>query len=140
MLHEAMTRLTSHGRAEFRNFALTLGIAGAVIGALLLWRQHGTGSYLCIGSGVLILLGLLVPGVLRWPYLVWMGFSVLLGTVVTGVLLTAFYYLFVTPLALVRRLFVHDQLGLRFQPGAKPSYWRPRDPEIADHASFERQY
>ncbi len=50
-----------------------------------------------------------------------------IGFVVSFILLAAFYFLLLTPVALVFRLIGRDALGRRFDAVA-PSYWVPHKP------------
>jgi ABC-type nitrate/sulfonate/bicarbonate transport system permease component len=53
------------------------------------------------------------PLVFRPLSVIWFGFSHVLGTVMSKVLLAAVFYLIVTPIGIVRRLLGHDSLRLR---------------------------
>jgi Saxitoxin biosynthesis operon protein SxtJ len=48
-----------------------------------------------------------------------------IGVVVSLVVLAAVYYLALAPIGLTMRLFGHDPLSRKFEPGA-PTYWKPR--------------
>jgi len=52
----------------------------------------------------------------------WLKFSYLIGTVNSRVLLTLFFFLFLTPLALIRRLSRQNLLQLK--KGSDDSYWK----------------
>ena len=61
-----------------------------------------------------------------------------IGMVVSHVLLGSIYYLMVTPIGLLRRLFGGDPMTRRFDPAAK-TYWNPRRKRtIMKH--YVRQY
>ena len=62
---------------------------------------------------VVLVVTMTVPLVFRPLSVVWFGFSHVLGTVMSKVLLAAVFYLIVTPVGVVRRLLGHDSLRLR---------------------------
>ena len=47
------------------------------------------------------------------------------GFVISHVVLALVYFLVLTPIGLTMRLFGHDPLSRKFDPGAR-SYWKPR--------------
>ena len=67
-----------------------------------------------------------VPLLFRPASVVWFGFSHLLGTVMSKVLLTLVFYVVVTPIGLVRRLLGHDSLRLRAFKSGGASVMHPR--------------
>ena len=64
------------------------------------------------------------PTGFRWFYRFGMVTSAWLGERVGRVVLTIFFFVVITPLGRVLRLFGKDPLSLRRQPGAA-SYWQP---------------
>jgi hypothetical protein len=58
-------------------------------------------------------------------YRVWMKFSHVLGYINTRLLLAAVFFLVITPLALLMRLFGRDVLALRQEK--RESYWQVQD-------------
>jgi hypothetical protein len=62
---------------------------------------------------VVLVVTMTVPLVFRPVSVVWFGFSHVLGAVMSKVLLSAVFYLIVTPVAVARRLLGHDTLRLR---------------------------
>ncbi|WP_320173889.1 SxtJ family membrane protein [Maridesulfovibrio sp.] len=65
------------------------------------------------GAVVLLLITMTVPKIYKPIAFLWLGFSNLLGTVMSKIILTATFFLVVTPLALFRRLFRHDPMASR---------------------------
>ena len=110
----------------------------------------GAVSYLKFGSPslakvlwvlaiVVPIIGWLVPAFMR---LVFVGMSYLawpIGFVVSHVVLAIVYYLVITPLGLVMRLFGYDPMKKRFDPAAA-SYWVTRDPTATDTKRYFRQF
>jgi hypothetical protein len=121
-----------------RHFGLTIGSAFAVLGALALWRHRGAGWVFVIAAGLSILLGALVPKTLRYVYEAWMAVARILSWFTTRLLLTLVFFLGVTPLGLLQRLFGKRPIDLRFRSD-DATYWtqRPAEPKPAD---YEKQF
>ena len=88
-------------------FGLVTGAMLALMfGALIPWiwaiRPWPLWPWVC--GGVLIVLGIVWPTVLRGPYTLWMKLAALLGWVNSRLLLAATFFLMILPIALVMRL------------------------------------
>ncbi|MFQ5913810.1 MAG: SxtJ family membrane protein [Nitrospinota bacterium] len=68
-----------------------------------------------------------------------MIFARAVGWVNTRILLVIFFFLVITPTAVVARLFGKDLLSQRLDPDAE-SYWIPRKAEPFDPKSYLRQF
>ncbi|MBU0751003.1 MAG: sxtJ [Gammaproteobacteria bacterium] len=107
--------------AELRNFALIMaGLVALFFGALLPWlwnwRFPAWPWYVAIA---LVAGGLLAPLSLRIPYRLWMRLGHALGWVNTRLLLGIIFYLMITPMGLVMRLFGWDPMRRRLDAAAK---------------------
>ncbi len=69
--------------------------------------------------------------ILKPIYLVWMTFAVILGWIMTRVILTAIFYLIVTPISLIAKLFRHKFLDLTFRT-ENDTYWNYRKDVLSD--------
>lgn len=84
----------------------------------------------------------MIQGILRFGKLVykgWMAFARALGWLNTRILLVLFFYLIITPVAVLARLFGKDLLSQRLAPEAK-SYWIPKETGTFDPKSYLRQF
>jgi ABC-type nitrate/sulfonate/bicarbonate transport system permease component len=87
---------------------------GLALVLLLLIATLTTGRRgLVTAALVVLVVTMTAPLVFRPLSVVWFGFSNVLGTVMSKVLLAAVFYLIVTPIGVVRRLLGHDSLRLR---------------------------
>jgi carbamoyltransferase len=138
LLGEEYQRLDRSPRA-LRRFGLTLGSAFLLLSAFLFWRHHGGAGLLfaSLGALLLILVGI-APVLLKWVHGPWMILSLALGWVMTRVLLTVAFFLIVTPIGLLQRLFGKLPLEIAFRTGAT-SYWQPR-PARPLPADYEKQF
>jgi hypothetical protein len=95
--------------------------------------------WLWIAAVVVPILGWLVPAFMR---LVFLGMSYLawpIGFVVSHVVLAVVYYLVLTPIGLLTRLFGYDSMKRRFDREVA-SYWVERSSESADPRRYFRQF
>lgn len=126
-------------RRDLRKFGITMCIALAVLAALLFWRGKGIYVYAGLLSPVFLILGLAAPVVL-WPvHKVWMSLAYVLGWVMTRVILSLLFFLGITPVGVLGRLFGKKFLDVGMQDSRK-TYWIRRDQEDHDPARYEKQY
>lgn len=115
-------------RRELKQFALIWMAMFGIFGAISLWAKSSTSSatafWIIAAFG---LLGYFRPAVLKPVYIVWMALAMPIGWAVSHLLLLAVFYLVLTPIGLLLRLFGHDPLNRQFDRAAK-SYWIPHDP------------
>ena len=125
--------------SELRRFGLTVGGAFLVLALVSWWRGHELPPRVLAGLGVLLVVpGALAPRVLDPVQRVWMRGATALGYVNTRIILTLLYYLVITPIGLVRRLF-SDPLDRKLHD-AKPSNWIRREHAPVDPASYRQQF
>ena len=126
-------------KSELRKFGLTVGTAFALFGAISWWRGHELPPrVLWTLAALLIVPGLIAPSILGPVQRGWMKFAMVLGHVNTRIILTALYYLVMTPVGLIMRLF-RDPLD-RSLKDTRDSQWIRRDSEPVDAARYERQF
>jgi hypothetical protein len=79
---------------------------------LILAASRKREGYLFVAMGLHVL-NMTKPRIYRPIAVIWLGFSDLLGAVVSRVLLSVVFFFVVTPISLLRRLFGKDSLKLR---------------------------
>ncbi len=121
-----------------RRFGLTVGPVILALGCFFLWRHRGAGWPLISIGTVLIVAAGLAPSLLKWVHAPWMMGSFVLGWIVTRVLLTIVFFLVVTPIGLLQRLFGKRIIEVAFRPNTA-SYWQARTtrPMVED---YEKQF
>lgn len=126
-------------RAE-REFGL---IVGGVLLLLSLWWVY-RGKFPVISpitlpaGAALVLLGLVFPKALVWPSRAWLALAEVLSFVMTRVILAFVFFVIVTPIGVVKRLFGWDPLHRR--AGASDSYWRPYSDRQRDPRHYEKMF
>ena len=92
--------------ADGRKFAFTVGAAFLVLAALMFWRQHALLLRIFGGLGVgLTVLGIVAPASLGPLNRAWMGLAHLISKVTTPIFMGAIFFLAITPISLLMRLF-----------------------------------
>lgn len=126
-------------RKELRKFGLSVGMAFSLLGTLSWYRGHHIPPLVLWALGVpLILGGALLPDVLAPVQRAWFRFAAIVGHFNMRVILSVFYFLIVTPLSLVMRLF-RDPLDRKFEKD-RETYWAPRERGQADAGGYEKQF
>ena len=127
------------GDRELRQFALLWIVFFGLIGAYLAWGAESMTPTLVLWAIAAIgAVGLFLPSLMDPIYTLWMMLAFPIGWLISHVLLLSIFYLVLTPIGLVMRLFGYDPMKLQFDRAAK-SYWVPHDPE-ADPARYFKQY
>ena len=120
-----MSKQSSKENVEMRKFGIILGVIFFSIAGYQ-WKIHERFLAWLVGIGALLLiLAFFLPQALRRLYRPWMWGAEKIGNAMNRIILTVFYLLIFTPMALVRRLFHRDPLNLRWHKGKK-SYFEPK--------------
>jgi hypothetical protein len=79
------------------------------------------------------------PNLLALPNRLWLRFGLLLNRIISPVVLALLFYLVVTPMGALMRVFGKDSLRLR-RHGSDASYWIKRDPPGPKPDSMNHQF
>lgn len=97
---------------DLRSFGLLIGSIFFLIWLFnLLLNQINYWLLLIIGL-ILIITGIIAPKILHYPYIGWMFIAQKMGIVMNKVVLSIFFFLILTPVAVIRKLFNKDPLDL----------------------------
>ena len=124
---------------DLRKFGLTVGGVLAIIAAVLFYFAKPSVVYFAIIGGILILLGFAFPQILKHLNKIWMGMAIVLGFVMSRVILTILYYLVLTPIAFLARLFGKKFMELKYDKSSK-TYWEKRPITQKKQIDYERQF
>jgi hypothetical protein len=124
---------------NLRKFGLLVGGVAMVIGVVLLLRHKPNYPYFFWPGTVLVAFGAVWPRALKYPYIAWMTIAFALGFVMSHVILTLLFFLVVTPIGIIARLFGKDFLN-RKQDRQATTYWIPREAKARTPESYEQQY
>ena len=126
-------------KKDLRKFGLTVGIVLAAIGTLLFYFEKSSSIYFTIIGGLLILLGILLPQLLKPLNKIWMGLAIVLGFIMTRVILTTLFYLVITPIGFLAKIFGKKFMLLKYDKSAK-TYWEKRSIIQKKQIDYERQF
>jgi hypothetical protein len=125
--------------AELRKFGLTVGLAFAFLGVVSWLRGHVVAPRVLWALGAALTVpGLIAPSLLGPVQRTWMALAHALGYVNTRIILSALFYLVVTPIGLMLRLF-RDPLN-RARSDTTETDWVRRPPQTVRRESYERQF
>jgi hypothetical protein len=104
---------------QLRKFGFLVGGILLLFGALVLF--FGITLHVTIPAiGVaLVLLAFISPRLLLWPYYVWMGIPIVLGTFISPIFLALLFFGVLTPIGILKRIFS------RPQKRKADTYWLP---------------
>ena len=109
---------------------------------IALWPLLSGGSlrrWSLIVSGLVMVATVAAPALLTLPNRLWLRFGLLLNRVVSPVVLAIMFYVVVTPMGLLMRMFAKDTLRRR-RDAAAESYWIKRDPPGPRPDSMPHQF
>ena len=128
------------GKRELRKFGLTMGIVLGLLGGFTWWRDKDYFYCFSIISALFFFFAFVVPSVLKPVNKAWMTLAILMSWVMTRVILSLLFYLGITPMGFLARLFGKDFLGLKFNKHTAKSYWIPKERRKFERADYERQF
>ncbi len=123
---------------DLKNFGIVLGIFLVALAAMFFWRGRNYWPAVASSGVVIFCAAIIFPNVLFWPYKFLQKFGKAMGWLVTRVVLIIFFYLVVTPIGLVLKIFGKRLLETGFRKDKK-SYWNPREAQ-KESKNFEMQF
>lgn len=139
MGHESFERDTPLQGSSNRTLGFVFGVVFFIIGALPLAFGATARWWSVVVGGLFVALGLFAPRFLAPLNRLWTRFGLLLHRIVSPVVLGIMFYLVVTPIGILMRMFGKDPLRLRFDTDAK-SYWIERTPPGPSPQSLSDQF
>jgi len=124
---------------NLRKFGFTLGIILLVISLVMLLRHSRQSIVLLYVALVLFFLATLIPAILKPLYVFWMRLALVLAWVNTRLILVLIYYLLITPISIIIRVFGKDLLD-RVIKEDKDSYWLDKPNKVLSTEDYQRQF
>ena len=132
---------TNPTRRELNQFGfIWLGFL-ALFGVIAYFKFNSpqAARWLWVAAVLVPIIGWLVPAFMRLVFLFMSYLAWPIGFVVSHVVLALVYYLVLTPIGLLTRLFGYDSMKKKFDPEAS-SYWIERPAAEADSKRYFRQF
>jgi len=124
---------------DLRKFGYTVGTVLLIITIFLFFKGRDSYRYFGTISILLIVCAIIFPIILRTLNKLWMIISILLGWLMTRVILLILFYLVLTPISLLTKIFKKDFLDLKFDDSGN-SYWVKREKKILNTSDYEKQF
>lgn len=128
----------STDKNTLKKFGYTMAIAFGIIAALLFFRGKETYRFFCVIAAFFLAGAAFLPSPLKFFYIPWMKFAFLLGWINTRIILCIVFYLILTPIGLIMRLF-RDPLDRKIDKDAL-TYWVKKEKSGIDKTSYEHQF
>ena len=122
-----------------RDFGILIGLILLIIAGILFYKERESYELIILLGIAFIGLGLGMPIILKPFYLVWMNFAVVLGWLMTRLILGLLFYVIVSPIGLISRLFGKEFLELK-NSSLNSSYWNYKNSRRISHQNFEKQF
>ena len=138
MFREEMKKIP-RDRKDLRNFGLFMAGVLLLVGGWLWWKSATTWPWVLAAAALLGVIAIAAPMLLKPFYRVWMVFALIMGWVMTRVVLTLVYFLVLTPIALLGRVFGEQFLHLT-RSKESDTYWVRREGPAREKSDYERQF
>jgi hypothetical protein len=114
-----------HKKSSNRSFGILFFLVFLGFGLWPLTKEMSPNIYLIIISVIFLILGLLNSKLLSPFNNLWIKFGEILGKIIAPIVMAVVYFLILTPISLLVRLFGKDLIGMKFSNNIK-SYWIKR--------------
>ena len=122
-----------------RHFGLLLSILFLILAIyLIVLKSLLVGQLFAILSGIVLLVSIFRPRALNRITKTWLRFGDILGHVISPITLGIIFFLLITPVGLITKIFGRDELLLK-KKNVK-SYWLARQKSDEKFNSFEKQF
>ena len=114
-----------HKRSSNRSFGVLFFVVFLSVG---FWPMLNSGTpnyYLILFSLIFLILGLINSKILSPLNMGWIKLGEILGKIIAPIVMAIVYFLILTPISLLVRLFGKDLIGMKFSNNIK-SYWIKR--------------
>ena len=108
-----------------RSFGLLFFVVFLIIGLWPLKNGDNLNFYLVVISVIFLILGLINSKLLSPLNKLWIKFGEALGGIIAPIVMALIYFVILTPVSLIVRIFGKDLLGLKFLK-EKKTYWIKR--------------
>jgi len=123
-------------RSSEKSFGILFFIVFAIIGLYPLLSFNFVRIWALVIALIFLFLGLAKPSVLKPLNTGWIKLGEILGKIIAPIVMLLVFFIVITPIGLMLRLFGKDILGLKFSEKVK-TYWITRDKNIG---SMKRQF
>jgi len=138
-MHENPDREEEVKISSDQSFGIVFTLVFLAVGIWVVSGGQSKGWLFFVGAALFLVVALVRPSILGPLNRAWAKFGLLLGQVFNPLLLGVVFFLVVTPIAVVLRLWGKDSLHLKSKPDLK-SYWIDRSPAGPKFGSMTKQF
>jgi hypothetical protein len=138
MLKEELKHIDQSDKAV-KKTGLAVGVVLILISLLLWYLGKSSFMYFSISGGLFVILTLIAVSVLRPFHKLWMMLALLMGYVMSRIILTLLFYLVLTPIGIIAKIFSKKFMPLSFDKKAE-TYWEKRESKAKQQIDYERQF
>ena len=114
-----------HNKSSNRSFGVLFFVVFLAIAFWPILNDGAPNYYLILLSLIFLILGLINSKILSPLNKGWIKFGEILGKIIAPIVMAIVYFLILTPISLLVRLFGKDLIGMKFSNNIK-SYWIKR--------------
>jgi len=119
-----------------RSFGILFFVVFLIISLWPLKNGNTLNFYFLVASIIFLILGVFNSKLLSPLNKAWIKFGEILGLIIAPIVMGIVYFVILTPVSLIVRLFGKDLLGLKFLKG-KETYWIKRNKKLT---SMDKQF
>jgi hypothetical protein len=138
MTHENLGAADHVKIGSERNFGFVMAGFFALLSALVWWKG-GVWYFYLLAAAAFLVAALATPGLLGPMNRLWFRFGMVLNAIISPLVLGLLFFLVITPVGWLMRLFRARPLHLTFER-AEESYWIGRDPPGPPPDSLKNQF
>ena len=112
-----------------RSFGILFFIVFLILGLWPLKNSQSINFFFIIVSVIFLFLGLINSKLLSPLKKIWIKFGEILGSIIAPIIMALVYFIFLTPISLIVRLFGKDLLGIKLNKSID-SYWIKRKKKL----------
>jgi len=113
-----------------RSFGLVFAAVFTIIGFYPLWYNENIRLWAFIIAFIFLFFSIFFPKILIVPNKLWFKLGLLLGAIVAPIVMGMIFFLTVTPIGIIMRLFGKDVINQKIKKNAK-SYWIKRNKSVS---------
>ena len=126
-MHENLDKEEEVKVSSDRSFGIVFTLVFLTVGVWVVSSGQSKGWFFFVSAALFFVVAIARPSILGPLNRAWAKFGLLLGQVFNPILLGVVFFLVVTPIAVVLRLWGKDSLHLKSESNLK-SYWVDRSP------------
>ena len=138
-MHENLDKEEEVKVSSDRSFGIVFTLVFLTVGAWVVSSGQSKGWLFFVSAALFFVVAIARPSILGPLNRAWAKFGLLLGQVFNPILLGVVFFLVVTPIAVVLRLWGKDSLHLKSKSDLE-SYWIDRSPAGPKFGSMTKQF